>query len=98
MAYPDKDPSLAIGQACRIQAGRLERLPPHFQEQAVLRVDPSCFDRHDLKEHGIKGFYLFQKTAPPGMHFPWRAWGWIIEGMAVPPVCGHLCNGVHPTC
>ena len=38
-ANADKDAGLATGQTVRVDAGRLNRFPSHFQQQALLWVD-----------------------------------------------------------
>ena len=92
-ANADKDTGLATGQAVRVDTGRFNCFPSHFQQQALLWVDCPGFQAGDAKKVSIKFINLFEKTTPAGAHFA-RGWGGSIKRGHIPALVWHLGNRV----
>jgi hypothetical protein len=48
------------------KASVLERLPPEFEQQPVLRIEQNRFARRNAEEVGIEEVQVFQEPAAPG--------------------------------
>src|SRR5690606_37174578 len=69
----DEHAGAAALERPRRDAGVLERLPGHLQEQALLRVQLHGLPRRDAEERGIEAIDRYGEQARPARHSLARA-------------------------
>ena len=63
--YPDEDPCIGSCQPFDDLAPVLKRLPGHFEQEALLRIDVGRFARRYAEAFRLKMIYAFDESAPP---------------------------------
>ncbi len=86
----------ASQESRRSDCGILNRLPRHFEHQALLRVHRPRFTRQDAEELRIEFIHPIQEPAPPRAHLPIYGWVRIIIRVAIPAVGGDVDDRIGP--
>jgi hypothetical protein len=63
--YPNEDPRIGSCQLFDDLAPVLKRLPGHFEQETLLRIDVGRFTRRYAEAFRLKMVYTFGESAPP---------------------------------
>ncbi len=67
---PCIDTRSAFPETVSGQAGALQRLPRHLQEQPLLRIEAACLSRRDLEEIGVEAGNVVDERRLPRQPAP----------------------------
>src|SRR5262245_65997422 len=90
----NKDTRSGIRQLQRIDRSGLQRFPSDFEHQPVLRIDATCFQRHDLEENRVEGFDVLEKAAPARAHLPGSSPSGAVKRLRVPAIGWNFADGI----
>ncbi len=96
MRHADENSRRTAEQSLRSDAGVLERLPAHLQQQPLLGVHAGGLARGDAEELGIELVDFFEEAAVARVHFAGSVGVGVIERGKVPALGRHLGNRVLP--
>ena len=91
----DEHADLAAAQSRRVVPRMLERLPTHFENEALLRIHASRLARRDSKERRIEFVDAFKKAAAQHRKLR-RKLGVELEiPRGAPPTGRYFCDRIH---
>ncbi|VWD35646.1 hypothetical protein BLA50215_05002 [Burkholderia lata] len=76
------------------EMGVLERLPRHFEQEPLLRIEVGGFARRDPEERRVELIHAFEKGAVAGRHLAGRGRIGVVVAIDVPAVARHFGDGI----
>jgi hypothetical protein len=95
--YPDEDPCIGSCQPFDDLAPVLKRLPGHFEQEALLRIDVGSFARRDAETFRFKLIDPFDESPPPRIGLAWHPRYRVVVMPDAPTILRDFSDRVRPS-